>query len=65
MDIVRKCLLGALKAIARAAPPVNFKTAFLFLMKYVPRCARDKELGQAFQAANDAMVEGGKKRKTG
>ena len=64
MDAVRKCLLQALQAIARARPRVDFKTGFLFLMRYLPRCAgRDKELAQAFEAANAAMVDATEKRR--
>jgi hypothetical protein len=56
MNTVRECLLQALKAIARAVPPISFKVGFEFLMRYVPQCAKDKELRKEFEAANDAMI---------
>ena len=63
MDSIRDCLLQALRAIARAVPPVSFRTGFEFLVRFVPRCAKDKEVGTAFVAANDAMIKAEKKRK--
>jgi hypothetical protein len=62
MDLVRKCLLEALRAIASARPRIGFKTAFAFMARYVPRCAKDKELAKAFEASNDAMVDDNSKR---
>ena len=64
MDSIRDCLLQALKAIARAVPPVSFRTGFEFLVRFVPRCAKDKEVGVAFEAANDSMIKAEKKRNT-
>jgi hypothetical protein len=66
MDLVRKCLLEALRAIASARPRIDFKTAFAFMARYIPRCSKDKELAKAFEAANDAMVDDSKRgRKSG
>jgi hypothetical protein len=63
MDGIRKCLLEALKAIASARPRIDFKIAFEFMMRYVPRCAKDKELARAFEAANDAMTDDKQKKR--
>lgn len=53
----RKRLIEALKAIAKARPRIDFRTAFVFLRRYVPGTGprRDKELDRAFRQANDAL----------
>jgi hypothetical protein len=53
----RNRLLDALKAITRARPKISFRTAFLFLARFVPGIGprRDKELAQAFRDAAKAL----------
>ena len=53
----RTRLIEALKALKKARPKVSFRTAFLFLSRFVPGIGprRDKELAQAFREAAKAL----------
>jgi hypothetical protein len=58
----RTRLLDALRALANSNARLSFRTAFLFLAKYVPGLGarRDKELAKAFDEAAKNLTDNDK-----